>query len=204
MAPSNMVVVSRKGKTMCLYKLNENKLSYKYPLIQLSTVVLGGVLVLKRSTIFTWLGVSNQWMSTYGRLVDFLCFCFLWALVLPFYLGVIGIIETFVKRLELKRKQKMLNKRARKTGKQYSLDDIAKRLREEDIIAFEVKTLTGVITMGASSDCEPGSFKFFDKAYYIEDEEFAIEQEKEFLEKLSYMCGGESITVLSIDGVKVK
>lgn len=189
---------------MCLYKLNENKLSYKYPLIQLSTVALGAVLVLKRGTIFTWLGVSNQWMSTYGRLVDFLCFCFLWALVLPFYLGVIGIIETFVKRLELKRKKKMLNKRARKTGKQYSLDDIAKRLREEDIIEFEVKTLSGVIVIGSSSDCEPGGFKFFDKAYYIGDEEFELEQEKEFLEKLSHMCGGESITVLSIDGVKVK
>lgn len=189
---------------MCLYKLNENKLSYKYPLIQLSTVALGAVLVLKRGTIFTWLGVSNQWMNTYGRLVDFLCFCFLWALVLPFYLGVIGIIEIFVKRLELKRKQKMLNKRARKTGKQYSLDDIAKRLREEDIIEFEVKTLSGVIVIGSSSDCEPGGFKFFDKAYYIGDEEFELDQEKEFLEKLSHMCGGESITVLSIDGVKVK
>ena len=98
----------------------------------------------------------------------------------------------------------MINKKAKKTGKQYSLENIMKMLRENDILEFEVKTLTGVITIGASSDCEPGSFKFFDKAYYIEDEEFAIEQEKEFLEKLSYMCGGESITVLSIDGVKVK
>ena len=98
----------------------------------------------------------------------------------------------------------MLNKIARKTGKQYSLDDIAKRLREEDIIEFEVKTLSGVIVIGSSSDCEPGGFKFFDKAYYIGDEEFELDQEKEFLEKLSHMCGGESITVLSIDGVKVK
>ena len=190
---------------MCLYKLNENKLSYKYPLIQLSVVVLGDVLVLKRSTIFTWLGVSNQWMSTYGRLVDFLCFCFLWALVLLFYSGVAGFFVTFETRRNLKKKQKkMMKKKAEESGKQYTLTKIAKRLREEDIIEFEVKTLTGVITMGASSDCEPGSFKFFDKAYYIEDEEFAIEQEKEFLEKLSHMCGGESITVLSIDGVKVK
>ena len=205
MAPSNMVVVSRKGKTMCLYKLNENKLSYKYPLIQLSTVVLGGVLVLKRSTIFTWLGVSNQWMSTYGRRVDFLCFCFLWALVLLFYLGVAGFFVTFETRRNLKKKQKkMMKKKAEESGKQYPLTKIAKMLREEDIIEIEVKTLSGVFVIGSSSDCEPGGFKFFDKAYYIGDEEFELDQEKEFLEKLSHMCGGESITVLSIDGVKVK
>lgn len=189
---------------MGLYETNTEELSYKQSAIKLVVVTIVSALIWHRYTIYAWLGVSADWLEKYEYAEGFFALCILWAMVIPFYLGVIGIIETFVKRLELKRKQKMLNKRARKTGKQYSLDDIAKRLREKDIIEFEVKTLTGVITMGASSDCEPGSFKFFDKAYYIEDEEFAIEQEKEFLEKLSHMCGGESITVLSIDGVKVK
>lgn len=194
-----------KRRKMCLYKSNENKLSYKQPLIQLSAVALGDILVWKRGILFTWLGISNQWLNTWGRLVDFLCFCVLWALVLPFYIGVADFFETFETRRKLKKKQqKMTKKKAKETGKQYTLKNIAKMLREEDIIEFEIITQSGVITIGTSSDCEPGGFKFFDKAYYIGDEEFELQQEKEFLEKLSHMCGGESITVLSIDGVKVK
>lgn len=90
------------------------------------------------------------------------------------------------------------------TGKQYHLEQISKMLRESDIIEIEVRTLSDVITIGSSSDCKPGKFEFFDKAYYIGDKEYGLGQEHELLDELSHMCGGEPITVLSVDGVKEK
>lgn len=187
-----------------LFQTNTESLSYKQAVIQFVVAISAFALGWHRKTFYAWLGVS-YWFEKHEFVDIFFGLCILCPTFLIFYCGIASVIATSENRSKLKKRQKkMLNKKANRTGKRYLLDDIAKRLREEDIIEFEVKTLTGVITIGASSDCEPGSFKFFDKAYYIEDEEFATEEEKEFLEKLMYMCGGESITVLSIDGIKEK
>lgn len=187
-----------------LFQTNTESLSYKQAVIQLMVAISAYALGWHRRTFYVWLGVGDL-LEKY-EFVDILFgVCILCPAFLIFYCGISGIIVTFENRLEQKKRQKkMIDKKAKKTGKQYSLENIMKILRENDILEFEVKALTGVITIGASSDCEPGGFKFFDKTYYINDEEFELDQEKEFLEKLSHMCGGESITVLSIDGVKVK
>ena len=86
---------------MGLYKTNTEELSYKQSAIKLVVVTIVSALIWHRYTIYAWLGVSADWLEKYEYAEGFFALCILWAMVIPFYLGVIGIIETFEKRLEL-------------------------------------------------------------------------------------------------------
>lgn len=191
-----------------LFDENKNKLSYKFPLIQLGVAVSLGLLLFFRSKILMGLGVPEAIIkgNTVFRVADSviaIAVCLLALLLLE--VGIAHVVETHSARIEQKKKQKRMQKRAAKQkGKQYTLDTIAKMVRENDIIEIEIKTLSGISVIGSSSDCEPDSAKFFDKAYFIDKKEFEVGREKEFLDKISRMCGGESVTVLKIDGVKVQ
>lgn len=187
--------ITKKGNTLA---------SIKKPLTELTATLFMGLVIFNRKKIYIWLGITDNQLITYQGYDNLLSLIFLAVLLFLFWKSVIGISMVLSTISDEKEKQKMKMSRSNLKGKQYTLDEILKMLRESDIIEIDIKTSTDVITIGASSDCEHDGWKFFDKSYYIEDKEYGLEQEKQLLDDIRYMCGGESITVLKIDGIKVK
>ena len=174
------------------------QLSYKPAIIELVELSATSLFTIYRIQILSFFGIHMRKFC----LVDKLLCCVLMFLMLYFFDQL--ILDFF--NIHEKRKKLKGDKRgcAEFKGKQYSLEEISKMLRESDIIEIDIKTATDIITIGASSDCEQDEWKFFDKSYYIEDKKYGLEQEKQLLDDIRYMCGGESITVLEIDGIKAK
>ena len=54
----------------------------------------------------------------------------------------------------------------------YKLEDMIKTIEENDIIEIEVAAGTQSMYIGSSSNLEPGSNKFYEKIYYIGDDEY--------------------------------
>lgn len=175
------------------------KLPYKKPLLDLAATLLLGLVTFYRAKIYPLLGIEPQQFVDDGwdGLIGLLLVAVLIFLV---FKTLVDFALASSRGADMREKQKL--KRSKAKGKQYVLDDIAKMLETENIIELYIKTPTNVIRVGASSDCEAGSLKFFDKVYYIDDKEYAVGQEAPLLDDLRYICGGELITVLSIDGVK--
>ena len=174
------------------------QLSYKPAIIELVELSATSLFTIYRIQILSFFGIHMRKFC----LVDKLLCCVLMFLMLYFFdQFILDFFNVHEKRKKLKGDKRGC---AEFKGKQYSLEEISKMLRESDIIEIDIKTATDIITIGASSDCEQDEWKFFDKSYYIEDKKYGLEQEKQLLDDIRYMCGGESITVLEIDGIKVK
>lgn len=175
-----------------------NQLSYKPAIIELVELSATSLFTIYRIQILSFFGIHMRKFCLLDKLLCcvmmFLMLYFLDQLILDFF------------NIHEKRKKLKGDKRGRAEfkGKQYSIEEISKMLKESDLIEIDIKTLTDPITIGASSDCEQDSWKFFGKSYYIGDKEYNLEEEKQLLDDIRYMCGGESITVLKIDGIKVK
>ncbi len=101
------------------------------------------------------------------------------------------------------------NRDAKRQSKNYSLEKckgfqkerLLKYLNENDIIEFEIIYNKEVITIGTSSDSKNGSSEFFDKSYYIDNEEFkTVEQFSKALD--SYVINGV-LFVATMDGVDI-
>ena len=86
-------------------------------------------------------------------------------------------------------------------GKLYLLDEIVLLLDKNDIIEIKIKADGKIIRIGSSSDCKAGSNKFFDKRFYIENNEY--KNIETFINKIkSYVKDGK-INVIFIDGIPV-
>lgn len=194
-----------KQKKKKLSKTPTDSLSFKVPIVELLFVVF--ILLFNicknhyKSEILTLLNVSYKDVQRYDEIMVMLSLVAVFYVLCAFIIDSMSILE---KRGDKKSKGEIRNKKTKPKGKVYSLDEVAKILRESDIVELEIMTPTDVVRVGASSDCEPGGFVFFDKAYYIGDKEYELEQESRLLDELRHMCAGESIYVQSIDGVKQK
>lgn len=186
-------------------KTSTDPLSFKVPIVELSLVVFILLFIIcknhYKSEILTLLNVTYKDVQHYDEIFVMVSLVAVFYVLYEFMIDLLYILE---KRGSKKMKGKMRNKKAKPKGKLYSLDEVAKILRESDIVEFEIMTPTDIVSVGASSDCKPGGFEFFDKAYYIGDKEYELEQESRLLDELRHICAGESIYVLSIDGVKQK
>ena len=83
-----------------------------------------------------------------------------------------------------------------------SLEKTLSLIFDNDIIDFEILYDEKIINIGASSDSNNGSSKFFDKRYFINDNEF--ENFEVFKSKLMEYLTNDVILVARIDDVPAK
>mgnify|MGYP000006699218 CR=1 FL=1 len=83
-----------------------------------------------------------------------------------------------------------------------SLEKTLSIIFDNDIIGFEILYNEKIINIGASSDSNNGSSKFFDKHYFINDNEF--EDFEEFKLKIMEYSTNDMILVARIDEVPAK
>ena len=88
------------------------------------------------------------------------------------------------------------------TTTSFDLERVINLVKENDIIEFEIKSTGGIIKVGSSSDCKVGDSVFFDKRFYIEENEYLTSEEFE-TEILRHTVDGK-LYVISIDGVKAE
>ena len=114
------------------------------------------------------------------------------------YISVSEIILIHEKR----EKVKIDLNHALKYSKEFSIEEILSLLVANDIIEIWIVSNNKIIEIGSSSDCREGSAQFFDKRYYVNDNEFTnIDQLR--TEILPYFVD-EKVKVISIDGISPK
>lgn len=181
---------------MKLFEMDENIKSYTTPILKIvfSTILIA---ILFIPIIFPELSIStgNFFWDTIVKTVTVSIFILL---VLRIYISF-GEILALAERREKAKKAAMNPKVAAKKGKCASVNSIISLLDSNDIIEFLIVADEKIIELGATSDSKQGSAKFFNKKFYLGDnEDISIEGLREALEKDSK---NGKICILEIDGV---
>ena len=169
-----------------LFSIQPGLTSVTYPIVKMIIALLVIVLAFVISMHFT---ISAIWVVFLIRLI---CVVALFASVLRIY---ISIGELIIVHENKKGSMAQL-------GKTFKMEYVISLVEKNDIVEIEIKTQGQVIRIGASSDCKQGSSVFFDKKYYIGDDEY---ETLELFEKAlpHYAANGE-LRVITIDGIKVE
>ena len=99
-------------------------------------------------------------------------------------------------------KNKKLTSKQIEEGEWIPIEKIVTLSRDNDIIEIKVVSKGVCINIGASSDNRPGDSIFFDKLYYIGNQEY--DSLEVFMEELKKYSIDGQIPVVSIDGVPLK
>lgn len=172
-----------------MLKCNDNIKSYKFPLFKIVLCVFVIVTLINRDEFI------NIKDSLWSVILSAVC-------VLICILSILCIYLSFGEILLLKERRdndKIDVENAQKHSFNYSIDIIFSLLEGNDVIEISIISNNQIISVGASSDCSPGSSLFFDKSYYI-NKSYEISF-KELQEKLNkYSVDGE-VCVVTIDGM---
>lgn len=191
------ITISRKnGKTEWDYDVKENYTSYKPVLLKLLWSI--PVVIACESILYA---VDHFELGLIGRILDIIRIIII-VVFLNYLLYISVELEQTSKNIKKLKAAERKQQRRKSSGKQYSLEELMNVLRRDDICEIEILTLSGEITIGTSAECKPDGFEFYDKRYYISDNEFELDEEPQFINELIQLVGGETITVLSVDGCK--
>lgn len=173
---------------MKMFEHRTDLMTYSYPLIKI-IVCLAIILICIFRNRF--IGNLNRFMSI---VIAAICFLVGLASILCIYNAVAELFYVS----ENRKNSRVQNIDCRRI-KQFTIDEIETILLNDDIVEFEVIYNCARYKIGASSDCKYSSSIFTDKAYYINDVEYAtIEKIKKALIDL-FPKG--TIPVLTIDGL---
>ena len=173
-----------------LFELQTNLTNYTYPLTKIVVSTLIILFSIFRNSLFV---ISSNPLNF---LVKLLCLIAMLASVLCIYIAVGELFYVYKNR-----KAKQGDVEFAKTTA-FDLERVINLVKENDIIEFEIKTTSGIITAGSSSDCKVGDSVFFDKRFYIKENEYLTVDEFE-KEILRYMIDGK-LNVIAIDGIKAE
>lgn len=128
--------------------------------------------------------------------------------ILSFVLVVLSIYCIYISAAELlytnenrkREKVNYVNTTNIKT-KDFKMQDVITMIEINDIIDIEIIAINQYLRIGASSDCRNSDSNFFNKLYYIDENQY--EALSEFESALNTYCIEGKIYVISIDGVKV-
>ena len=173
-----------------IFILQKDLTSYKYPLIKI-IVSLGVVLfsIFRNYIIVIPAGILNF-------IVVFICLTAMLAAVLCIYIAVGELFYVRENKKKVKRKASLVS------TVPFSLERVIALAKECHIIEFEICANENLLKIGASSDNKYASSVFFNKRFYIENDEYftADAFEKALFE---YSSDGK-INVVSIDGTEAK
>ena len=166
--------------------------SYTYPIIKIVVCIIISICVVKRDSFFH---VEKMgWQFVIGAI----CVGIGVAII---YCIAISVAEMVIVH-DNRHKAANLCVQEVKGSMTYSIDKIVSLVNSNDIIELHAILNGRAIELGSSSDSKPGSSKFFDKLYYIENEEFKnIEDFQNAL--VAYSNNGQML-ITSIDGVSPK
>lgn len=143
-----------------------------------------------------WLQVAESiiiWLITFGSV---------WFMIF----AVVEMFATYANRKKLKQKKTQTKKTASskklQNGVFVAVEDIEKLCLSNDIIEIKIVVQQKQVLIGSSSDCKKCDFNFFDKRYYIEDNEF-VEFDL-FKTEFQKLISGNKVHVLEIDGLRKK
>ena len=173
-----------------LFELQTNLTNYTYPLTKIAVSMFIILFSIFRKSLFV---ISSKPLDF---LVTLFCFVATLASILCIY---ISIPELFYVWKNKKVKQEGVEFM---TTTSFDLERVINLVKENDIIEFEIKSTGGIIKVGSSTDCKVGDSVFFDKRFYIEENEYLTSEEFE-TEILRHTVDGK-LNVISIDGVKAE
>ena len=170
-----------------LFAVQTNLTNATYPIVKMIIALLVIVLAFVISMHTT---MSVIWVVFVIRLI---CVVSMLASVLLIYISIAELIVVSENKKDSSKVQ---------LGKTFKMEYVISLVEKNDIVEIEIKTQGQVIRVGASSDCKAGSSVFFDKKYYIGDDEY---ETLELFEKAlpHYATNGE-LRVITIDGIKVE
>ena len=145
-----------------LFELQSNRTSYTRAAIKIVVclMILLGCFYRRRFLYFS---------GSLAKIVDaVLCTALIFACFHVLGYSVGEIFETF----ENRKKQK-LSDAVYGELHNYSIDEVVTLAKSCDIVEIELLTNGKTLTVGASSDSEPGRSELFDKLYYVDKKEYA-------------------------------
>ena len=170
------------------FRCDKNIKTYKIPVIKIVLCSLIVVLLISRNYLIHI--NSLLWNTAIG----IVCFQVVGLSILCIYLSICEIILLN----DRKKEDKVNIENARLHSRTYSVDHILSLLEKNDIIEISIISNAQIIKLGASSDCCPGNSHFFDKSYYINNNDATIEELREIINNYST---NSKVCVISIDGV---
>ena len=173
------------------FKSYDNLTSYTYTLTKIFACFALWFLAINRDH---WILISFKPINVILRAVIIILSLLA---VYVFYISVAELYATWENRQAEKQSKVYSSKQC----KSFSKERLLKYLNDNDIIEFEIINNQGFITIGTSSNSKNGSSEFYDKLYYINDNEYTtVEQFSTELD--SYGTNGNFL-VLTLDGVDI-
>lgn len=167
------------------------------------------VLKEKRLKLLFWIGCVSLNLITLGwsmfleqKLSISLPILYIFTLfvILPLFL-LTKIIVSVTELCEVCEEKKQLNNK-KSVGKMFTIDEITSILTREDIIEFKQKKDGKLIKFGVSSDFDKTKSTFYDKRYYIQDQEYfdINDMEKRLLELSD---DGKNVLIHFLDDISI-
>lgn len=175
---------------MDIFHVNEDLKSYTYPIVKLLICILLIVLAICRGQI-----IHTDSMAV-EAIIGVLCTTVVIICIYCIYISVYEIFQTYENRSAIS----TISNFAITDSSTYMIDDVVNMVKANDIVEIQIIANNRINVIGSSSDCKVGSSKFFDKRYFIDENEFVSVQDfKDSL--LSYSDNGK-LSVILIDGIK--
>ena len=177
------------------FEIDENIKSYTPPVLKAALSVLSIVLLVLSFPLTRHISENHPFV---GIVISIVNVAIVLISVLRIYLSF-GEVLLLAERREEAQKADLNTKVAATKGKNVSVASIISLLESNDIIEIWIVANNQNIKLGASSDSKQGSSKFFDKAFYIGDNDnIIIEDLRKTLD--NYAVEGK-VCVFEIDGV---
>ncbi len=181
-----LLLIYREGK-MNIFKCDKTINSYTAPVIKICVAVAIIIFILNRSYFFT---IDEPWLNL---LVGFISFAITYAALYCIYISVAEIMCLRERREEANASTSM------KHSKAYAIDSVLRLITANDIIEIAIIIDSKIVRIGAASDCLVGSSDFFDKSYYIGEDEYT--DFEVFSQALRDLLKEDTIFVVTVDGV---
>ncbi len=179
-------------KKFHLFCLDESMNSYIYPFVKI-VLCIGIILLLIFRDHFIQID-QLLWEIIVGVLCVILCF----ACILCVEISLAELLVVHDNKHKM-HKQMIEND---EECVSFSVERVVSLTGQNDIIDFEIVSKGTRLNIGASSDNKPGDSVFFDKLYYIGNQEY--DNLEIFMEELKKYSIDGQIPVVSIDGVSPK
>lgn len=148
-------------------KCNDDIKSYKYPILKIFIFAIVIIILINRNIFFSIDNVVLKFIiAIVSAALVIIC-------ILSIYISFNEIILLYEKRQEANIDINQMLTRAKKV----SVNDIITLLKNNDIVEIKAISNNSIIKIGVSSDCCVDSFEFFDKIYYVNDNEFKTVEE---------------------------
>ena len=179
-------------KKIHLFHLDKTLSTYTYPFVKIVFCIVIILLLIFRNKFLH----VNQMI--WKIIVGVFCVIVGIASILCIYISLAEILVVHENKLEI---HKYMNEKSEECVS-YSVEKVFSLICQNDIIDFEIVSKSTRINIGASSDNRPEDLVFFDKLYYIGNQEY--DNLEIFMEELKkYSIDGQILVVL-IDGLSPK